>query len=295
MIGASGGGSRGRVDAYGLELAEIAAWGDFYHAADPNLACRHAISVEERDGALISVVARTDVLALNRVLGLGIATPPDEGDVERLVENYARAGACRFFAQLSPTTYDPELIDLLQARGFRHYNNWVKLERDVAVEPPEVETDLSVREIGAEGARDFGDIIVRCFRWPGELGGWASALVGREGWHHYMAFEGERPVATGALFVAGEHAWIDFAATLPEYRNRGAQRALLARRMRDAGRLGCRTLVVEAAEETSQRRSPSLNNLLGFGFRVAYVRPNYIYVVRRDGSASSAVSSSARS
>lgn len=271
------------VDACGLELAELAAWGDFYRAADPDLARRYGIRVEERGGALISVVGGTDVLALNRVVGLGLETAPDEADVDELVGEYARVGARRFFAQLSPTITDLRLIDLLRERGFRHYNNWVKLERDVAVDTPRVETDLRVRRIGAGYARDFGDIVARCFGWPEELAGWVSALVERDGWHHYMAFDGESPVATGAFFVAEDHAWIGFAATLPEYRNRGAQRALLARRIRDAERLGCGTLVVEAAEETDEKRSPSLNNLLAFGFRVAYVRPNYIYVVAREG------------
>lgn len=276
------GPEKSRADLRRLELAELAAWGDYYRSADPDLAGRLGFRLEQRDGALISAVAKADVLALNRVVGLGLGTAPDEDDIGTLVEEYARIGVRRFFVQPSPLCADAGLVERLQAGGFRHYNNWVKLERDVA-EPPRIDTDLEVREIGGEHAHDFGEIVARCFQWPEELAGWASAPVGRAGWRHYLAFDGETPAATGAFFVAGETAWIGFAATLPEYRNRGAQRALLARRIEGATRLGCRTLTAEAAEDTTQNRSVSLNNLLAAGFRVAYVRPNYIYVKATEG------------
>ena len=35
--------------------------------------------------------------------------------------------------------------------------------------------------------------------------------------------------------------------------------------------------VVETAEDTPQRNAPSYRNMLSFGFREVYVRPNYIY------------------
>jgi GNAT superfamily N-acetyltransferase len=92
-----------------------------------------------------------------------------------------------------------------------------------------------------------------------------------------MAYDGGKAVSTGALFVSGEAAWLDFATTLPEYRGRGAQAALLARRIVDAAELGCRYLVVETAEDTPQRGAPSHRNMLRFGFQEAYARPNYIH------------------
>lgn len=78
------------------------------------------------------------------------------------------------------------------------------------------------------------------------------------------------------MFVRSGDAWLDFAATLPEYRGRGAQSALVVRRIRDASELGCRRLVVETAEEAPGKPANSLHNMLSFGFRTAYVRPNYV-------------------
>jgi hypothetical protein len=91
-----------------------------------------------------------------------------------------------------------------------------------------------------------------------------------------MALDGDRPAAIAAMFVQGGYAWFDMAGTLSEYRGRGAQGALLQRRIRDAARMGCRWIVVETAEETPERSAPSYRNTLRSGFQVAYLRPNYM-------------------
>jgi hypothetical protein len=52
---------------------------------------------------------------------------------------------------------------------------------------------------------------------------------------------------------------------------------LLARRIADAKTLGVKRLVVETAEDTTDRRAPSFHNLRRLGFELAYVRPNYLW------------------
>ena len=58
-----------------------------------------------------------------------------------------------------------------------------------------------------------------------------ASLVGRPGWHVFVAFDGGTPAAAAAMFVRGEAAWFDWAATDPAFRRRGAQSALLRRRI----------------------------------------------------------------
>jgi GNAT superfamily N-acetyltransferase len=164
----------------------------------------------------------------------------------------------------------------LEDRGFHHYNNWIKLYRDVTLLTP-VRTDLAIREIGTEYGDAFGRIIVASFEWPDRLYPWVGATVGRPGWHHYMAFDGETPVATGAVYCRGEVGWIDFASTLSSHRGRGAQAALVEQRIRDAAALGCKWLIVETAEETPDKPAPSFRNMVRYGFKAAYARPNYLF------------------
>ncbi|MDP8923063.1 MAG: hypothetical protein M3O34_09340 [Chloroflexota bacterium] len=70
---------------------------------------------------------------------------------------------------------------------------------------------------------------------------------------------------------------LSFGATLEAYRRRGAQGAIVARRIRDGADLGCRWLVTEAVEDTPDHPNPSYHNMLRTGFRLAYQRPNYVY------------------
>jgi len=62
-----------------------------------------------------------------------------------------------------------------------------------------------------------------------------NRLAGRKGWFLYLAMDGDMPVATGALYLsdaAGERfAELNFGSTLPDHRGRGAQSALIARRV----------------------------------------------------------------
>lgn len=258
-----------------LERQEARAWADFYRAAGAAEVEANGVRLIETGGATAAIASRVDVLTYNRVLGVG-SDPRADGaaTLDDITAVYAAAGARRFFVQLPPTLAG-RLHDALEVRGFRYHNDWVKLHRGVTP-PPQAETDLRVEQIGAEHARAFGEVFVASFDWPQTLAPWIGAPVGRHGWRHYLAFDGDRPVATAAMYMEGTCAWIDFASTLPDYRGRGAQGALTARRIEDCARLGGESMVVETAAATPEKRAPSLRNMQRMGFEVAYLRPNYL-------------------
>ena len=84
------------------------------------------------------------------------------------------------------------------------------------------------------------------------------------------------PIAGAALYQHEGVADLWGAATIPEYRGRGAQGALMVRRINDAAAVGCRWLVSETVEETAENPNPSYHNMLRLGFEIAYLRPNYV-------------------
>jgi GNAT superfamily N-acetyltransferase len=222
------------------------------------------------------MVPGSHALALNRVLGLGLNQPFAIADLERIKTRYRDASVQRFFVQILPSVLTAEVTEMLVAAGFEHYNNWVKLTRAMA--PLEIpDSELRVERIAPGHAEAFGRIITSCFEWGEDLIPWVGGLVGRKNWHCYLAFDGDEPVATGAFYRHGRTAWIDCAATLTEYRGRGAQSQLLKRRIDDATELGCNRLVVETAQETAELSAASYRNMIRYGFAEAYVRPNYIY------------------
>lgn len=260
-----------------LEQVEMAAWSDFCRSATPEAVTACGIGLADNDSVSASTASKIDVLAFNRVVGLGMSESATEEQLDELVSFYQRRRVARFFVQICPTAKPDDIPVWLENRGFSHYNNWVKLWRGVESCPP-VDTDLRVRRIGKEYAASFARILVTSFDWPRPLESWVARTVGRSGWQHYLAFDREAPVATAALFVDGENGWIDLASTLPEYRSRGAQGALVEQRIRDAAELGCKRLVVETAEEKPGHLSPSYRNMRRYGFETAYLRPNYIHI-----------------
>ncbi len=263
-----------------VEMSEAEAWNDFFLAAPPEVSKRLGIQTEYY-GPTVALIARgLDATLFNRVVGLGILEPADPTTVDAILADYAEAHTPAFAVQLSPYAQPPALPDWLRSNGLVPRDSTAKVYRD-AKPPPQVKTDLSVKKIGTSEADAFCAIVCSVYGLPHELEPWLAATIGRAGWQHYMAFDGERPVATAALFVDGNVGWIGFAATLSSDRNRGAQSALMAQRVRDGAAMGCEWFVAECKPDTPEHPDASYHNLLRNGFQLAYLRPNWIRATER--------------
>jgi hypothetical protein len=262
-----------------LETSEQVEVEDLYRAAPAAAAEACGLATARIGGALACAAARVDVLALNRVVGLGVRTAPGDGAIDDIVSFYRARGVPRFFIQLAPTEAGDALAARLLARGLVHHNNWVRLHRGpLAGEPPRaLAPPMRIEAIGPERAIAFAECVGAAFGWPPALIPWTAAAVGRRYWLHYLALDGERPVGTGALHVQGTVAWLGMASTAPDHRGRGVQNALIARRLFDATSLGCTDLHLETAECQPGKRAPSYHNALRQGFRDVYRRRNYLW------------------
>jgi GNAT superfamily N-acetyltransferase len=261
-----------------LESAERDALVDLYRAAAPALAAASGLRVAVAGATAFFTVPQVDVLALNRMVGLGLDGPPTAEAWAMWLDAIRSSGAPRFFVPVAPADRHGETTRMLEAAGLRPYNNWVRLERQLAAGgiPPD-DGGVEVRPIGPELAAAFGRIVAEAFHYPPSIASLAAQTVGRANWHHYMAFDDGVPVATGAMFLAGETAWFSFAATEERFRRRGAQRALVLRRLAEARDRGIERVSVETAEDSVRRDAPSFRNLRRLGFEIAYLRPNYLW------------------
>jgi GNAT superfamily N-acetyltransferase len=254
-----------------VEFGEAAAYEDLFQHAPPEL----GLSVMHSGGAVLLIAPSLPIILFNRVIGLGLRGPVTEPELDEILARYRAAGSATFAAQLSPRAAPGDLPAWLHARGLSLRDNWAKVYRAAAPDVI-VRTDLRVERIDRAHAAAFAEVSCTAFGMPAVLQPWLAAGVGRPGWSHYLAFDGETPVAGGALFVEGNVGWLGIASTLPAHRRRGAQGALMARRIRDASELGCRWVVTETGEDTPEHPNPSYRNMLRTGFLLAYHRPNYI-------------------
>lgn len=258
-----------------VELGEAEAYADFYRAAPADFAARHGVRVERSGSAVAIILPGLDAMLFNRVMGLGVMEPATAAQVEDLAAIYQRAGIHNWAVQLSPAAQPSALPMWLAQCGLVRRDDWPKMIRGVEP-PPVIPTDLRVEHIGAEYAPAFAQVLCEGFGMPEFLGLWAQATIGRAGWQHYLAFDDDKPIATGALFVRDDIGWLGLAATLPSHRGRGAQGAIMARRIRDGIALGCQWLMTETGADTPEHPNPSYHNMLRAGFKLAYRRANYM-------------------
>jgi GNAT superfamily N-acetyltransferase len=101
------------------------------------------------------------------------------------------------------------------------------------------------------------------------------ASVPGSGWRCWLALAGDEPIGAAGLYVADGVGYLGIGATLPAYRGRGAQTALLAGRIREAARLGCDVVVTETGERVDGRPGDSYRNILRAGFEEVAVTANW--------------------
>jgi GNAT superfamily N-acetyltransferase len=255
-----------------FEFAEEEGYLDAFRAAPPTLAQEHGIAYERVDGVTCTSVAdlpRSRIF--NHVFGLGRSSPATDEQLDRIAEFYGKE---TYFVALAQDAEPGDLADRLEARGFEPDYAWTKFRRGVD-EPAPVETELRVEPIGPVHARDFGRIVAAGFELPEFTGRWLAALFARPRWTCFVAFADDEPAAAGTLFICRGVGWLSFAATLPEFRRRGAQSALLAARIRAAAELGCSMVAGETGALEEGRPSNSYRNIVRAGFEAVYDRPNY--------------------
>lgn len=254
-----------------LEFSEAAAHADMFRVAPPEF----GFEVDETSDYVARFAPSMDIMMFNRAVGLGVNTPASKETIDRLVQKYRDKGLRNFAIQLSPESQPAEAHEWLSSQGLAVRDYWTKGYR-AADRNLMMKTDLRIEQIDKSQATVFGETVCAAFGMPLSLLPVIAAPVGLPGWNHYLAWDGETPAAAAALMVRDRTGWLGIGGTRAEYRGRGAQSALIARRVRDGSKLGCAMLVAETGKELPDKPNPSFHNMLHTGFIVAYDRPNYM-------------------
>ena len=96
-----------------LEAVESRYWQAYYQPV-PHL----KTFVTPVSGALACAIPSLDVLAFNRVIGLGQQSVLSTADLEAVIHFYKKAGSTRFFVQLPPQLVDELIACTLEQAGF---------------------------------------------------------------------------------------------------------------------------------------------------------------------------------
>lgn len=213
---------------------------------------------------------------LTQSFGLGLFAPPTDAALETL-EAFFRSRGADVHHEVSPMA-DRALVSMLPARDYAPVELTTVLYQPLGA----VQLPGATRRSDAPSARAIT---------KPEMAAWVDASA--QGWSElpevsdfmrefgvvsansrgmtcYVAELGGAIVATGAMSVHGGVALLAGASTIPAWRGRGAQSALLATRLSHAVALGCDLAMICAAPG-----STSQVNAERQGFRVAYTRTKW--------------------
>ncbi|MFT3864753.1 MAG: GNAT family N-acetyltransferase [Solirubrobacterales bacterium] len=138
-----------------------------------------------------------------------------------------------------------EAEDWLSSRGYEPggtVRRYVHTDRSVRETPAD---GIEIRNLKEEETEGMSHIFADALGLPNLATVLMIGLPRWEGWSCYAAYVEGREVACGSMRVNGNLALLGLDATLPEFRERGCQSALIARRLVDATRTGCGMVAAE--------------------------------------------------
>jgi GNAT superfamily N-acetyltransferase len=221
----------------------------------------HAASLQVAGGAATYTGAGSPA---NRASGLGLDGPVTAADLDAVEAFFAHRGLTTTVL-LSPLSELP-LLDLLNERGYRpalmlnvHARRLEDLQ--VAPQPPGIEVRRAV-------AGDL-PLVARTFDTRSEDFDWARFMAVRA-FHKqtarlFLAFLDGRLAGRGTVDIIEGVAAMQAAETLPEFRGRGIQAALLSARLAAARDEGCDLAMVDCEPGSASER-----NILRAGFQLLY-------------------------
>ena len=214
------------------------------------------------DGGLAMQARFIPNMHFNRVAGL-----TDASKVGVLTAWYRDRGITGHF-DVVPGFTPEAVIAELWAYNFSHVSFHATLFARPASAQPSA-PGVTVELVDATTLEEFLDCHCRGWEIPNLEGfkantrGWLT----EPGWRLYLARYYDRPAGTAILFQDGNTAYCADSACDPELRGHGVHAALLARRLEDAGALGCDLVCAMAAYLSTSHR-----NMIRAGFSLLHTK-----------------------
>lgn len=211
---------------------------------------------------------------VTQTFGLGVFEPITAGQMKE-IEEFFRSRGAEVFHEVCPLA-DPTVFELIRERGYKPveftnvlyqpivsdfrlklpHNDHIKVR---VVESHESDLWAQTNFEGWSESPEYEDF----FR---EL----SQVVAYSKGPLFLAELNGKPIATGALTIAGDIALLAGASTVPSARRQGAQNALLEGRLRYAAARDCTVAMMVTLPGTGSQRNSERH-----GFRIAYTRTKW--------------------
>jgi GNAT superfamily N-acetyltransferase len=253
-------------DGSAIAAAELRFRKDLWRTA-PSDAVQEAEVRMQRFGPILATVFADlpGVALLNTVLGAAEPTAVEDGHLGAAIE-WLRSREVDYTVSVSedrPGTTAAR--DWLLSRGYEPGSAMRRYLRPTTTRVAATPTEIAIRELDAFQTEGMSHIVTKSLG----LSGLATVLIfglpDQDGWRCYSARLDGTEVACGSMLTIDKLALLALDATLPDARGRGCQTALIARRLVDAARAGCESVVAEVCD--GHPTTPSaIANLTRAGF-----------------------------
>ncbi|WMT39588.1 GNAT family N-acetyltransferase [Paenibacillus sp. D2_2] len=182
--------------------------------------------------------------------------------------------------EIVPSRVNSEMLRKLAERGFYQSGFHMSMYYSMEQLPPDWrDTGIDIKGISKEEFMMYALIHCRSTGLPDDGIPYVAennqVLHGRPGWRFFMAMIDRNPAAVGVMYMNHTVASLTFAGTLPAYRNRGCHQALIRRRIYEAAKNGCNTVVSQAGYLTQSHR-----NMEQVGMKIGYIRTTWTELER---------------
>ena len=229
-------------------------------------------------GALVSNWAATGRRYFSRAIGLGVMEPATEDAVDDILAGFARAGIDMFLLQSQPHCRPAEYEQWLRDRGLEPFDAQDRIVRDGRPAAPEEAPEYAVERVEDASADEWAGFIQRVYRL--DTGGWLQALVGRPGWHHYVARDGAEIVAARSMCIGPDRtAWLGIDGPVPgvHWDRYAPDAALCTHIVEDGLALGARGFIADIEAPSDEMDTPAYELFTRLGFSRPYVRTHWTW------------------
>jgi hypothetical protein len=263
--------------AAAIEAAEGRAWADLYAAAPAGFAATAGVGVREQDGTVVLEWSQTGRRYFSRAIGFGVVEPATDEALDEILAGWDAAGIEMFLLQSLPHCRPAGYDDLLRSRGLEAFDRQDRIVRgaEPAAEHVSART-IQVEQVGRETVDEWSEFLQRIYSL--EAGPWLDRLIGRPGWHQYVAREDGEVVAARGMFVGTDgYAWLGMDAPVPGLWSDDFEpdAALCARMVADGLAAGATTFLADIEAPSDGLDTPAYANFARLGFRRPYVRTHF--------------------
>jgi hypothetical protein len=268
----------GRREAARIEAAEARAWADLYGAAPPDWAAAAGLRTRMVGETLVLHWAATARRYFSRTLGLGVAEAATEDALDEIVDGFERDGITMFLLQSLPHCEPAGYGGWLAARGLEPFDRQDRIVRDgrPATAPATSGRGIEVERVTETVADEWAAFLQAVYRL--DTGPWLQRLIGRPGWHQYVAREAGAVVAARGMFIGPDGlAWLGMEGPVPGIATDDYEpdAMLCARIVADGLAVGARGFLADIEAPSEALDTPAYATFARLGFSRPYVRTHH--------------------